>query len=253
MPEFDVRIELETSPVVNMERDERLARTLPQGSAIIRLYSWKPHAISLGYSQPIDQIDQAKAVSASIEVVRRPTGGRAVLHSDELTYSAVFRVAQGVPVGRLHDHIVGLLVEGLKMLGPEAEQISITTPDSHGTREAYRAVGPTRVSCFASTSRHEATYYGKKFIGSAQRRFGDVVLQHGSILLSDDHVRIAEFLVGDNQARQQMRTLLSEQTTSLSAMFGRRITSEMAANALAQHLSHAIPSKVKHESVHVVY
>lgn len=253
MPEFDVRIELETAPVANMERDESLVRTLAQGSAIIRLYSWKPHAISLGYSQPMDQVDQAKAFRAGIEVVRRPTGGRAVLHSDELTYSTVFRVAQGVPIGLLHDHIVGLLVGGLKLLGPEADQISITTPDSHSTREAYRGRGPAKVSCFASTSRHEATHHNKKFIGSAQRRFGDVVLQHGSILLSDDHIRIADFLVGDDPARQEMRTLLSEQTTSLSSMFGRRITPEMAASALAQHLSNAIPSEVKHESVHVVY
>lgn len=236
LAEFEVSIELGVFPMENMRRDEELAHTLPRDEAVLRLYSWNPYAISLGYHQKEEGIDRERAAADGIEIVRRPTGGRAVLHSDELTYAAVFRVPDQTPIGAVHDEIVDLLLRGIRTLGLTDGEAAVTEPTGRHTREEYTTDGPSRWACFASTSRHEATFEGKKFIGSAQRRFGNVVLQHGSILLSDDHARIADYLVGTRESKAVVRQRLLEQTTSLSAMFGSIISAEKCAIAIKSYL-----------------
>ena len=83
-----------SSGVFNMEYDEALARTLMDGSGnpTIRVYGWQPYAISLGWNQSLDEIDVERTKSEGVDVVRRPTGGRAILHANELTYSVVMQV-----------------------------------------------------------------------------------------------------------------------------------------------------------------
>ncbi len=104
----------------------------------------------------------------------------------------------------------------------------------------YKAGSLTNAACFASSARHEVTYDGKKVIGSAQRRFGNVVLQHGSILLTDDHLRLPDFLALSDDQRTAMASLLRRETATLSDVFGRPITAEEAATSIRERFAHEI-------------
>lgn len=218
----------------NMEYDERLARTLIGSDAfsVIRVYGWRPPAISLGFHQSFDEIDPKKCDAVGIDVVRRPTGGRAILHSDEVTYSVVM-VTPRSSVLSVYNRISEALVCGLRKLGAD---VALEKSQPHFP-SLYRT--PSSTACFTSAARYEIQIDGKKIVGSAQRRFArnakeDVVLQHGSILLGPDHKRIAEFLnVQDEQDRLQIAKELDEKTCDLSSALGKRVSFEEVTEALA--------------------
>jgi len=159
----------------HMARDEELARLrieqddLPN---VLRLYSWQPHGLSIGYQQSLDAIDLEACTRAGVDVVRRPTGGRAVLHANELTYAVIMRAEAGIY--RTHNLIVQALLNSFEPLG--ADQLNLTGGETN-IRAAYATGTLTNAACFASSARHEATFEGRKVIGSAQRRFGKVLLQ----------------------------------------------------------------------------
>ncbi len=212
-----------------MARDEELARErieradLPN---VLRLYSWQPHGVSIGYQQSMDAIDLEACASVGVDVVRRPTGGRAVLHANELTYAVIMRADTGIY--RTHNLIVRALLNAFEPLG--ARRLDLTGGDSN-IRTAYAPGTLTNAACFASSARHEATFEGRKVIGSAQRRFGEVVLQHGSILLTKDHLRLPELLRMSEDDRRRMRALLERETATLADVCGRPISIEEAAQA----------------------
>lgn len=223
----------EMSGAYHMRRDEELALerlkdpTLPN---VLRLYSWAPAALSLGYQQSIDAIDLPECQERGIEVVRRPTGGRAVLHTNELTYAVIWRVPFDIGINASHNLIVEMLVKSLSSIGRSGLELS----DPRATiREDYQAGSLSSVACFLSTSRHEVTFDGKKTIGSAQRRFGNVLLQHGSILLNREHLLLPDLLALEPEHRDKMRELLTRQTSDLSQVFGRPIFIKEAANSLS--------------------
>lgn len=216
-----------------MEYDESLARTLASGSGspTIRLYGWRPPAISLGWNQIGDDIDRERASAAGIDIVRRPTGGRAILHCDELTYSVTMRV-RGKNILAVYDEISRALVAGLKYLGAP---VSIEKSQPHFP-SLYQSA--SAVACFSSTGRYEITHNGKKLVGSAQRRFAagngeEVALQHGSILLDSGHTRIVDFLRSPSaDQRTALRRTLDEKTTDLSSILRRTVPFEEAAEAV---------------------
>ena len=171
------------SGVFNMEYDEALARALVDGigNSTIRVYGWQPYAISLGWNQSMDEIDLSKTSVSGIDVVRRPTGGRAILHAKELTYSVVMQV-HDKNVLTVYEDISRALVAGLQELGAPVA-IEKSQPNFSSL---YRSA--SAVACFSSTGRYEIKCHGKKLVGSAQRRYAaahgeEVVLQHGSILI----------------------------------------------------------------------
>jgi lipoyl(octanoyl) transferase len=221
------------SGIFNMEYDIALAQGLVHGvgSPTIRVYAWQPIAISLGWNQSMNEIDHARTSALGIDVVRRPTGGRAILHSEELTYSVVMR-AKGKNVLFVYDDISRALVTGLQTLGAP---VAIEKNQPHFP-SLYRTTSAT--ACFSSTGRYEIKCYGKKLVGSAQRRYvtddgEEVVLQHGSILLGPDHKRIVEFLnLPSEEERNALRRELNEKTTELSAVLNRVITFEEVAEAI---------------------
>jgi lipoate-protein ligase A len=223
------------SGVFNMEYDIALARALVNGvgNPTIRVYAWQPFAISLGWNQSMDEIDLAKSSASGIDVVRRPTGGRAILHSEELTYSVVMRV-KGKNVFTVCDDISKALVTGLQELGA---LVTIEKSQPHFP-SLYRTT--SAVACFSSTGRYEIKYHGKKLIGSAQRRYGtdngeEVVLQHGSILLGPGHKRMVEFLNFPSEGdRDALRRELNEKTTEISTVLNRVIAFEEIAEAILQ-------------------
>ncbi len=219
--------------VFNMAHDVALAHDLAAGSGrpTLRLYGWNPHAISLGWNQSMEEIDADRARSEGIDVVRRPTGGRAILHSDEVTYSVVMHVRDR-NILAVYDDISKGLLQGLRRLGADVaiEKAQPHFPSLYKTASA--------VACFSSSARYEIKHQGRKLVGSAQRRYaaadgGDVVLQHGSILLGNDHLRMTELLVlPDDEARTALRRELEERTTDLAAVLGRRVGYKEAVEAL---------------------
>jgi lipoyl(octanoyl) transferase len=215
-----------------MARDEALTRERLDDAAlpsVLRLYSWQPSAVSIGYQQKIESIDLDASQKAGVDVVRRPTGGRAVLHANELTYAVITRAHPAEGLYAVHNRIVNALlasISSLASLEPKQEPL-IVTPRSAGTQKTSLPV-----ACFASAARHEVTWRGKKVIGSAQRRFGEVVLQHGSILLTNDHLQLPELLHLSEHERLQMRETLERETATLSDVFSRKITIPECAAAI---------------------
>jgi lipoate-protein ligase A len=118
------------------------------------VYAWQPFAISLGWNQSMDEIDLAKTSASGIDVVRRPTGGRAILHSEELTYSVVMRVKEK-NVLSVYDDISRALVTGLLALGAP---VAIEKSQPHFP-SLYRTT--SAVACFSSTGRYEIKYQKK--------------------------------------------------------------------------------------------
>jgi lipoyl(octanoyl) transferase len=179
---------LDTGPAdgfTNMAVDEALLEVFVAEGAptTVRFYSWSPPALSLGYAQSIErEIDLRQCTSLGIDVVRRPTGGRAVLHDHEVTYSLVIsandpRVTAGILAAYLT--ISQALIRGLSYLGITAELL----PLRRGVPLPSDKASPV---CFATPSSYEVAVGGRKIIGSAQRRAHDVIMQHGSIPLSWD-------------------------------------------------------------------
>ena len=204
----------------NMAVDGSLARALAAGTGrpTLRLYRWNPWAISLGYNQDAGTLDRARCAADGIDIVRRPTGGRAILHAQELTYS-VTMPAERKGVLQVYNEISAALVRGLALYGVNAS-LQKSQPDF---AEEYRS--PSSIPCFSSSARYEIEWEGRKLAGSAQRRFageaGDVVLQHGSLLCGPAHARLAGYLsVADPDVLERIRRSLQEKTTDLAAVTG---------------------------------
>lgn len=207
----------------NMQLDERLARELLTGNGVptLRVFRWKPWAISIGYNQSLDGIDRKKCSEDGIDVVRRPTGGRAILHAEELTYSVV------MPAGRngilqIYNEISRALVAGLRLYGAEVslQRSQLNFP------EEYRRV--SSIACFTSSARYEIEWKGRKLVGSAQRRFSDgaldIVLQHGSILCGPAHKRLVDYVdFNDRMIARDFERELNENTVDLMELCGTKI------------------------------
>lgn len=166
----------------NMAYDLAMMDFAKRGNAILRLYGWHPPALSLGKFQKLESVDVGNVRKQGFDLVRRPSGGRAVLHMDEVTYA--FAVPESfLPKSVLKSYmeISQALISGLKKLGLEVYM-------AQRTNDRYTDFA----ACFATTSLHEIMVDGKKLIGSAQTRKNGVVLQHGSIpMLShiDEYVK----------------------------------------------------------------
>jgi lipoate-protein ligase A len=216
-----------------MAYDEAAARQLVSeaGAPLLRCYGWDPPAISFGWNQSLDEIDVKRAAEAGIDIVRRPTGGRAILHSEELTYSVVMRVRRR-NILAVYDDISRALVRGLELVGAD---VAIERTQPHFP-SLYRSA--SAVACFSSSARFEVKHHGRKLVGSAQRRYAvpdgsEVVLQHGSVLLGPGHLRMTEFLVcASEEQRAALRSDLCGKTTDLSAVLGRRVTFDEVAFAI---------------------
>jgi lipoyl(octanoyl) transferase len=201
-----------------MARDYELLMEAANGSQeiIIRFYKWDRPTLSLGYHQKLDILDLERMDAEGVPWVRRPTGGAAVLHSDELTYAIVVPNAGGHGAsGLIHELVGRAIADGLCEVGVDAKL------DPRG--EPLSAL-PNRTTCFVRTSRWEVTVGGRKMVGSAQRILGSGLLQHGSILTGNDHLRIVDLLKLNSEAdRETMRARLAARSTSVEQELGRRV------------------------------
>jgi lipoate-protein ligase A len=176
----------------NMGVDEALARSC-RDQAILRFYGWDTPTLSLGYAQCAREIDLAACRTSSISLVRRPTGGRAVLHQQDLTYCLVLPLClpwREFSIAESYRRINTCLQRGLELLGVSA---SMTIDLAH-------APYPLSPFCFSAVTQHEILVGGKKVIGSAQRRFPTALLQQGTILLDVDCTSLFALLRPEKRA-----------------------------------------------------
>jgi len=170
-----------------MATDEAIFRAYAEGRVppTLRFYTWQPPGVSCGRYQDVPrEVDLDACRERGYAVVRRPTGGRAVLHQGDLTYAVVIGDRDGLPAGILpaYLHLSRGLLAGLALLGVAAD---LHAPAGHE--------GRGNPACFASPSWHELMVGGRKIAGSAQRRESGAVLQHGAVMLSfapDEQARV---------------------------------------------------------------
>lgn len=156
--------------------------------AVLRLYQWDPYCLSFGRHEPaLKRYDRAQIESRGLDCVRRPTGGRAVWHARELTYSVAAPIALFGSLPQAYREIHQLIAEAVRALG--AAPALAAAP--------ARSVGVDAGACFASPAGGEVVIGDHKLVGSAQVRQGDAFLQHGSLLLEDDQQVVQEMTLGD--------------------------------------------------------
>lgn len=160
----------------NMALDEALLEAVAGGLAppTLRFYTFERPTLTLGYSQALSAADRAACAEAGVEVARRPTGGRAVLHDRDLTYSVVQPVLTGESVGESYCRLSRAIAAAIGQLGLVAEVAKATRQPSGQERP---------VDCFAVSTGADLVVRGRKLVGSAQVRRRGVMLQHGSIRL----------------------------------------------------------------------
>ena len=202
----------------NMALDEALMEAVAAGESppTLRFYRWAPPCLSLGKRQPLDGIDLAACARDGVQVVRRATGGWAILHTDELTYSIAVRPDDPRAEGAILDAYRKLsqgLVAGLRRMGIPAEMNPVTAGGAHNTSAA----------CFEAPSAYEITARGRKLIGSAQARPNGRVLQHGSLPLIGDISRVAHYLAFErDDERSALARHLRERAATLARAGGPR-------------------------------
>jgi lipoate-protein ligase A len=214
-----------------MAVDESILEHIHRGESLptLRLYAWNPPCLSLGYAQPFSDVDVMRLKQRGWEIVRRATGGRAILHTDELTYSVTAPVDEPRVAGTIlesYNRLAGALFAAVQDLSLSVEM------KEYGPKPASQNLNPV---CFEVPSTYEITVGGKKLIGSAQARKKEGVLQHGSLPLTGDLTRICDALIfKDEAARAVAKQRLLDRATTVESALGRIVDSETAAQAFVR-------------------
>ena len=219
-----------------MAVDEAILEAVGHGSSFptLRLFAWDPPCLSLGYAQPTGDVDLPALSYLGWHLVRRPTGGRAILHTDELTYSVIAPLRE--------PRVAGSVLESYSRL---AQALLLALQTLTLPAQAKEAYGTPRHStnpiCFEVPSNYEITVNGKKLIGSAQARRKEGVLQHGSLPLTGDLTRITRVLnYPDENHRREAASRLLEHATTVETVLLRQIAWDQAAVAFENAFRQAL-------------
>lgn len=213
----------------NMAVDEALLESISSHDQppTLRLYDWQPYTLSLGQAQPAGDVNLNALQSHGWNLVRRPTGGRAILHADELTYSVTAPIENSILRGSViesYRRISTALVEALRLVGLCADSKPKNQEDAHLSKEPV---------CFQFPSDYEITYLNKKVVGSAQARKKGGILQHGSIPLHGDITRIIDLLnYPSEKVKKLARENLIEHASSIEESLGVRVSWSTMADAM---------------------
>ncbi len=222
-----------SSPAFNMALDEALLDWHSEGKIppVIRFYGWEPASLSIGYFQKVEKEIDLEAVKAhGLGFVRRPTGGRGVLHDHELTYSVI--VSEDHPempktVTEAYRVISEGILKGFHQLGLEAY---FAVPKTDEERSALK--NPRSAVCFDAPSWYELVVEGRKVAGSAQTRQKGVILQHGAILLDLDEDKLFSlFKYPNERVKERMKSAFKNKAVAINDISPRRITVEEAKEA----------------------
>ena len=231
-----------SSPAFNMALDEALLTWHSEGliPPVIRFYGWQPAALSIGYFQNVEkEIDMEAVNRLGLGFVRRPTGGRGVLHEHELTYSII--VSEDYPdmpetVTEAYRVLSEGLLEGFKNLGLDAY---FSVPDTEEKRADLKK--PKSAVCFDAPSWYEMVVEGKKVAGSAQTRQKGVILQHGAILIDLDAEKLLSvFKFSSEAAKERMRSKILEKAVSINSLREEPATAEECVRAFKSGFEQAL-------------
>ncbi|MCP2034931.1 lipoate-protein ligase A [Planomicrobium sp. HSC-17F08] len=232
----------QNSPAFNMAMDEALLDWHSEGliPPVIRFYGWNPATLSVGYFQRVEkEIDMEQVSALGLGFVRRPTGGRGVLHEHELTYSVI--VSEDYPempetVTEAYRVISGGLLQGFKNLGLDAY---FSVPDTDEKRADLKK--PKSAVCFDAPSWYEMVVEGKKVAGSAQTRQKGVILQHGAILLDLDAEKLLSvFKFSSPESEEAMRRKIPEKAVAINSLRARPATIEECVDAFKAGFEEAL-------------
>lgn len=222
---------------LNMAMDEAILVHISQGKAppTLRFYAWFPPCLSIGYFQSVEKdIDIQGCRRLGIDLVRRPTGGRAILHEDELTYSIIAPSDNPVVFGGVRQSyrkIAIAISEGFRALGINAVWES--------QKQLARSQASTG-ACFEAIWGHELTVGGRKLVASAQMRRDGVTLQHGSIMLAVNIERMLSLLSIPDSERGMARESFSQKVTSVSEALGRSVSRDEVISAIRRGFERAL-------------
>ena len=231
----------------NMALDEALLEWHSQGDIgpVLRFYEWQPATLSIGYFQSVDkEIDMDQVHKHGLGFVRRPTGGRGVLHEHELTYSVI--VSESYPdmpetVTEAYRVISGGVLEGFRNLGLDAQ---FSVPETVQQTDDLKK--PKSAVCFDAPSWYELVVEGKKVAGSAQTRQKGVILQHGAILLSlDEEKLVSLFKFKSEEQRERMRVSLPEKAVAIDRLMDRVVSVEECVEAFAKGFEDALDMQLE--------
>ncbi len=217
----------------NMAVDEAILENV--GAKLVpptlRLYAWQPPCLSLGYAQPAADVDPAALEQSGWQLVRRLSGGRAVLHTDELTYAVIAPLHEERVAGSVlesYRRLAQALLQALHLLG-----LGARSDEKYPNPSGAQVNDPI---CFDVPSKYEVvTADGKKIIGSAQSRRLAGVLQHGSLPLTGDLTRITCALrFADESARSEAALRLLDHATTLESFLGCPVSWDEAASAFTR-------------------
>jgi lipoyl(octanoyl) transferase len=204
----------------NMDFDLGLVQKVSPNDAYFRLYQWQPYCISLGANQNFSDINLEKAKADKIDVVKRPTGGRAILHAEEITYSVVLPYSHTITAKEIYQKISVALIKGLELYNPMLgkSELENLQPDFPKLLQQ-----PSGVLCFGSTAKNEVKFGGKKIIGSAQRKLNNAILQHGSILCGTFHKNLVDYLFSDENVKENLSNELSQKTIEIETILKEQV------------------------------
>ena len=223
---------------VNMTRDAALLERARHGATdvILRLFTFSPPGITLGHAQdPARELDLERLRTAGVTWAVRPTGGRAIWHDEEWTFSLVTPLnPEGwAPTPSLaYERTARLLADALQDLGVPA-RLAPGHPRGVGSPRAREGAAPP---CFASTARHELVIEDRKLAGIAQRTSQGVLLQQGSLLLGPSHARLAEYLALPAEDRVRLAATMRDGAAEAGPWLGTRTALAHLADAIAMHL-----------------
>lgn len=221
------------SPSFNMALDEALLDWNSEGKIppVIRFYGWDPATLSIGYFQKVEkEINMEQVKAHGLGFVRRPTGGRGVLHEHELTYSVI--VSEEHPdmpktVTEAYRVISEGILKGFHHLGMDAY---FAVPRTAEERDSLK--NPRSAVCFDAPSWYELVVEGRKVAGSAQTRQKGVILQHGSILLDLDEDKLFSlFKYPSDRVKERMQKAFKNKAVAINEISKERITLEQAKEA----------------------
>lgn len=230
------------APSYNMALDEALLDWHSEGliPPVIRFYEWNPATLSIGYFQSVEkEIDMEAVRRLGLGFVRRPTGGRGVLHEHELTYSVI--VSEDYPnmpatVTEAYRVISEGLLKGFQSLGLEAYFSIPNTPD-----KLQALKNPKTAVCFDTPSWYELVVEGKKVAGSAQTRQKGVILQHGAILLDlDDEKLVQTFKFATDEAREKVKKSINQKAVAINKLLQKTIPIDICKTAFRNGFSEAL-------------